>query len=320
MKKRIISGILKKNKKFQVISMTSNVFNIQKFCVNDGPGIRTTVFIKGCPLNCLWCHNPESKNVKSELLFREDKCTLCGRCVPACPLGLHSVSAEGHTFDREKCVACGKCAEACFADALEIAGKKTDVEEALKEVMKDEAFYKNSGGGMTLSGGEPMLNFDFTLELLKQGKEKGLQICMETCGFADSEKYKAVAPYVDIFLWDYKLTSPELHKKYTGVDNELILKNLFMLDEMGAKTVLRCPIIPTVNDTEEHFEGIANTANRLKNVLEVNVEPYHPLGKGKSEQLGKEYALSDLTFPEKETVQEWIDKIAAKTSVTVKKA
>ena len=203
--------------------MTSNVFNIQKFCVNDGPGIRTTVFIKGCPLNCLWCHNPESKNLKSELLFRSDKCTLCGRCVPACPLGLHTVSAEGHIFDREKCVACGKCAEACFADALEIAGKKTSVEDVLKEVMKDEAFYKNSGGGMTLSGGEPMLNFDFTLELLKQGKEKGLHICMETCGFADSEKYKAVAPYVDIFLWDYKLTSPELHKKYTGVDNGLIL-------------------------------------------------------------------------------------------------
>lgn len=300
--------------------MKGNVFNIQKFCVNDGPGIRTTVFIKGCPLNCLWCHNPESKSVESELLFRADKCTMCGRCLKVCPNGCHSVSAEGHVVNRNSCISCGKCAEVCFADALEVAGKETTVEDVLKEVMKDEAFYKNSGGGMTLSGGEPMLSFDFTYELLKQGKEKGLHICMETCGFADSERYKKVVPFVDIFLFDYKLTNADEHKKYTGVSNDLILKNLFMLDEMGAKIVLRLPIIPTVNDNEEHFNGIADIANRLKNILEVNVEPYHPLGKGKSEQLGRDYELSELTFPEKETVEDWIKQISAKTKVTVKKA
>jgi pyruvate formate lyase activating enzyme len=312
-------GILCTKKSYWRQNMAT-VFNVQKFCVNDGPGIRTTVFIKGCPLNCLWCHNPESKNIKPELLFRADKCTLCGRCVPACPQGCHEVTAEGHVFNREKCISCGKCTDTCFADALEIAGKEWTADEVIKEVMKDEAFYKNSGGGMTLSGGEPMLSFDFTMELLKKGKEKGLHICMETCGFADSEKYKAVAPYVDIFLWDYKITNSEEHKKYTGVPNDLILKNLFMLDEMGAKTILRCPIIPTVNDTEEHFSGIADTANKLKNIIEVNVEPYHPLGKGKSEQLGKEYALTDLTFPEKEKVEGWIAEIASKTNITVKKA
>ena len=296
------------------------VFNIQKFSVNDGPGIRTTVFMKGCPLRCLWCHNPESKHTYPEIMYDKSKCSSCGGCISTCEKSAHNVNSGVHIYDRSLCDGCGKCAEHCVFGAIEIAGKSMDAVAVIEEVMRDKVFYDTSGGGMTLSGGEPMMQIDFTYELLSLAKEKGLHTCMETCGYAKAEDFKKIAPLVDIFLFDYKVTSPELHKKYTGVDNTLILDNLFMLDSMGAKTVLRCPIIPTCNDTEEHLLGIAEVANKLKNVIEINIEPYHPLGKGKTELLGKEYALSDLGFPNEETVKEWMAKVSEKTQVPVKKA
>ncbi len=295
------------------------VFNIQKFSINDGPGIRTTVFMKGCPLNCLWCHNPESKSAKPEIFFDKRKCTGCRSC-EVCPYGCHVFTDTEHIFNREKCIACGKCAEVCFADALEIAGEKKTVDEVISEVMKDKDFYENSGGGMTLSGGEPMYQFEFTYELLKTAKENGLHTCIETCGFAKWEQYEKIADLVDIFLFDYKATDSEKHKEFTGVPNELILENLKKLDEKGCKTVLRCPIIPGLNDTDEHFSSIARTANSLKNVLEINIEPYHPLGKGKSEMLGKEYFSDDLSFADDDAVKEWIETISTQTEVKVKKA
>ena len=300
--------------------MNGTIFNIQKFCINDGPGIRTTVFVKGCPLDCLWCHNPESKSTKPEIFYDVRKCIGCGRCAAACSAGCHEITAEGHVFHREKCVRCGKCAENCYADALEKVGYEITVEDALAEVMKDEIFYKNSGGGMTVSGGEPMAQFEFTYELLKAAKEKGLHTCMETCGFAPSEHYRKVAPLVDIFLFDYKVTNSMLHQKYTGVPNDKILGNLRMLDAMGAATVLRCPIIPTINNTDEHLNGIAAMANELRHVLEINIEPYHPLGSGKSAMLDREYVLKDLTFPDNVEVEQWMEQIRSQTSVTVKKA
>ena len=295
------------------------IFNIQKFSINDGPGIRTTVFMKGCPLNCLWCHNPESKSRKTEIFFDARKCVGCRSC-EVCPYGCHVFTDTEHIFNREKCAACGKCAAECYTDALELVGTEKSVEEIIAEVMKDEAFYENSGGGMTLSGGEPMFQFDFTYELLKRAKENGLHTCIETCGFAKWEQYEKIADLVDIFLFDYKETDPGKHKEFTGVTNELILENLKKLDEKGCKTVLRCPIIPGLNDTDEHFTGIAKTANSLRNVLEINVEPYHPLGKGKSEMLGKEYFSDDLSFADDNAVKEWIEKISSQTEITVKKA
>ncbi len=300
--------------------MNGTIFNIQKFCVNDGPGIRTTVFLKGCPLRCIWCHNPESKKTAPEMFYNDSKCVKCGRCAAECVRVCHGISERGHDYDRQECIVCGKCAEVCPTEALETAGYEITVEDALRDVLKDKVFYDNSGGGMTVSGGEPMLQFDFTLALMKSAKEAGLHTCMETCGYAPSERYLEIAPFVDIFLFDYKITDPEKHRECTGVTNELILSNLRMLDSIGAKTILRCPIIPTVNDTEEHLSTIAALANSLSNVLEINIEPYHPLGSGKSEMLGKEYALRDLGFPEEETVKGWIDRVAGETGVVVKKA
>ena len=300
--------------------MNGTIFNIQKFCVNDGPGIRTTVFLKGCPLSCIWCHNPESKKTAPEMFYNAQKCVKCGRCAASCERVCHGISERGHDYDRRECIVCGKCAEVCPTEALEAAGYEISVEDALRDVLKDKIFYDNSGGGMTVSGGEPMLQYDFTLSLLKAAKEAGLHTCMETCGYAPEEHYREIAPFVDIFLFDYKITDPEKHRECTGVTNELILSNLKMLDEAGAKTILRCPIIPTINDNEEHLSAIAALANSLSNVLEINIEPYHPLGSGKSEMLGREYALHDLSFPEEETVKGWIETVKSRTEITVKKA
>ena len=299
---------------------TGTIFNIQKFCVNDGPGIRTTIFFKGCPLRCVWCHNPESKKAAPEVFYNASKCVKCGKCMAKCETCAHTFSEESHTYNREKCIVCGKCCDACPTEALEVAGYTITAEEAIKNVLKDKIFYDNSGGGMTLSGGEPMMQFEFALELMKKAKESGLHTCMETCGFADSEKYREIAEYTDIFLFDYKITDHEKHRECTGVTNELILSNLRMLDGAGSKIILRCPIIPTVNDTEEHLSAIANLANSLSNVLEINIEPYHPLGSGKSEMLGKDYALKGLGFPDEETVKGWIETVKSRTEITVKKA
>lgn len=310
-----------KSKQERGIVMTNGtIFNIQKFCINDGPGIRTTVFLKGCPLNCLWCHNPESKSRKRGIFYDAKKCIGCRACAQACVNECHVFTEEGHRFQRDRCVSCGNCVSNCVTEALETVGYEISVEDVLKEVMKDEIFYQTSGGGMTLSGGEPMAQFEFTYELLKAAKEKGLHTCMETCGFASPEKYQKVQKTVDIFLFDYKITDPQQHIRCTGVENTLILQNLHMLDALGADIVLRCPIIPGINDTTEHFAGIAQTANGLKHILEINIEPYHPLGAGKSEMLGQAYPLRDLTFPEQTAVDMWINDIQAQTQVCVKKA
>ena len=300
--------------------LTHIIFNIQRFSVNDGPGIRTTVFMKGCMLNCLWCHNPESKSPRPQLMLTPRQCIGCGECVRVCPKALHSFAADGtHLIDRGSCTGCGTCAQECIG-ALELCGKEMAADEIIKEVMKDLPFYKNSGGGMTVSGGDPLFAPAFTLELVKKAKEAGLHVCIETSGFSKWENIEALIPYVDLFLWDVKETDSARHREYTGVPNEQILDNLRKLDDAGAKTVLRCPVIPGYNDRSEHFAAIAALAESLKNVQEINVEPYHPLGQSKSEAIGKEYALAGLTFPKEEVVKEWMAEVQKGTKIGVKKA
>jgi glycyl-radical enzyme activating protein len=294
------------------------VFDIKKFAIHDGPGIRTTVFLKGCPLSCLWCHNPESREDGIEISFIPDKCIGCGYCFRVCPAGAHVMKDGVHVLDRTLCVRCGKCAEECYAKALEVVGMRMSVQEALAEVMKDKPFYDNSGGGMTISGGEPMDQPEFTLELLRAAKEEGLHTCLDTSGFAPLDEYERLMPYVDIFLYDIKETDPERHKEFVGVDNALIMENLRALDRKGAKTILRCPLVPGLNDRPEHLEAVGRLASELTNVLEVTIHPYHPLGKSKSRRIGKEYPLEDLEFAAKERAEEWRTAIRAYTEIPVK--
>ena len=296
------------------------IYNIQKFSLNDGPGIRTTVFLKGCMLNCLWCHNPESKSPKKQLMLHKARCIGCGVCVDACPMGLHSFSKTGaHIIKKESCIACGACAAACVG-ALEMVGKEAYVDEIIEDVLKDVAFFENSGGGLTVSGGEPLMQPEFTLQLLKSAKENGLHTCIETCGYAKWEHIEALLPYVDIFLWDVKESDDARHKAYTGVSNKRILENLYLLNAAQANIILRCPIIPGFNDRKEHFAAIGLLAEELSSVQRIDIEPYHPLGKPKSESLGETYALEQLSFPSEETVSTWISSVAAHTSKPVQKA
>lgn len=246
--------------------MNGTIFNIQRFCINDGPGIRTTVFLKGCPLKCIWCHNPESQAREPEIMFYKDKCTKCGSCV--------NVTVNDSDF-------------VCINDAKEICGKEISSDEVIKEVLKDEIFYQNSGGGITISGGEPFYQFDFSLELVKKAKENGLHTAIETCGFVKNSNLKKIAEFVDLFLYDYKETNSEKHKNFTGVDNTVIIDNLSFLNNINKDVILRCPIIKGCNDRREHFEGIAEIANRYKNILHIEIEPYHSLGEDKYSALGK---------------------------------
>ncbi len=299
--------------------MSGNILNIQRFCTDDGPGIRTTVFLKGCPLSCVWCHNPESQSPRQELMYDNTKCVHCLQCVALCPTHCHKKGVNGHEFNRAECLACGKCLNA-LCDALEGQGRPMDADEVLTEVLKDRAFYDNSGGGLTLSGGEPLSQAAFCKELLTKAKQEGLHVCMETCGFAPQEAITALAPLVDIFLFDYKESDPDRHKAYTGVAQDLILQNLRLLNELGRSIVMRCPIIPSYNDRSDHFAGIARVANELAHVEEIVIEPYHTLGSAKYTRLGRTYALSDVAAPTKETVRHWIEEIQKHTGVPVHSA
>ncbi len=293
-----------------------NVFNIQRFCIHDGPGIRTVVFLKGCALHCVWCHNPESQKFEREVLCRTVKCVHCGRCAAVCEEGCHTFEDGKHKFNFEKCTLCEKCVSACPKNALEIVGKEYTVEEVVNEVEKDRIFYETSGGGVTISGGEPFGQPRFLLDILAACKEKGVHTAVETSGATGKENIIASAEVCDLYLFDYKLTDPLLHKKYIGVDNRQILENLALLDEMGKRIILRCPIIPDINDTPEHFAGILQVANAYTHIEAVEIEPYHKLGEGKNEGMGKEnYFTSDT--PDEEKLQALIREIRPRCRCSV---
>lgn len=294
------------------------VFNIQRYSINDGPGIRTCVFLKGCPLNCRWCHNPESKSPKPELSYSAAKCIGCGKCAAVCPNGCHTFADGIHAIDRTSCIACGKCVNECIG-ALEIFGKMMTVDEVIAEAIKDKPFYAESGGGITFTGGEPFAQPKFLLALLKEAKKQELHVCIETSGYVQHEILADAMNYVDVFLFDYKETDAERHAEYTGVRNEKILENLCYLAENGKEIVLRCPIIPGYNDRDEHFSAIASLADKYEGITHVEIEPYHPLGKTKAAQIGKEYPLGELEMVNKELSNEWIQTIQAQTKRNVRR-
>jgi pyruvate formate lyase activating enzyme len=282
-----------------MMSLTGRIFEIQRFSIHDGPGIRTTVFMKGCPMRCIWCHNPEGISSKPDLSFLPEKCIGCGACFRLCRNEAHRIeerpspdpqkagqTLQVHVLDRTRCVVCGACTTECYAKALELAGREVTVDEVIGEVVRDRPFYETSGGGLTLSGGEPLFQIDFAEALLRRAKEEGLHCCMETCGFGEWGRLERLLPLVDLFLYDLKETDPDHHAEFTGVSNDLILRNLRALHERGATIRLRCPIIPGCNDRDEHFAGIASLAGELPNLEGVELMPYHRLGESKVGRFG----------------------------------
>ena len=278
------------------------VFGIQHFSIHDGDGIRSNVFLKGCPLRCLWCHNPEGLSAQIEIQYIQNKCCGCGRCGYIFK-NMHDLYIKTESQKQAY-------AAQCVYGALEPVGKWMTVTEVIDDVMKDLRFFKESDGGITVSGGEPMLQHEFTLALLKEAKKRGIQTAMETSGFALLEQYKQVLPYVDEFLWDYKETDEIKHKEFTGVSNQRILENLDALYKDGANIILRCPIIPGLNDTEEHFRGIAKRSRQMKNLKGVELMPYHKFGVAKDARIGR-MEQKEYESPSKDMKKSWEEQIIA---------
>lgn len=288
------------------------VFDIQRFSIHDGPGIRTTVFLKGCPLRCVWCHNPEGIDPSPRLAFQPEKCIGCGYCIQACPNRAHLLVNGSHTLDRNLCDACGACTEECWAQALELAGRDLDVRAVMAEVMRDEPFHTSSGGGLTLSGGEPMMQIQFAKSLLEAAGHENVHRCLETSGEAPMSAFEAVTPHVDLFLFDIKDTDDSYHIQYTGSSNTRILANLKYLHDNGAKVRLRLPIIPGFNDRPDHFSGLASLVRMLPNLCGVEIMPYHKLGLDKDKRFGLSRTVSlPNASTRKSTLDAWIDSLAA---------
>lgn len=281
---------------------TANIFNIQKFSVHDGPGIRTTVFLKGCPLRCLWCHNPESQSINKQMLHDKDKCVLCGTCVRICPEKAIKIENNVLTTDPHKCNYCGKCEIYCIPGARQIAGKDYTIEEVFNEVMKDKVFYEQSKGGVTVSGGEPLIHADFVEELLKKLKKENIHTAVDTCGAVSFENIQRVAPYTDVFLYDIKLMDDEKHLKFTGMSNKLILDNLKKLSQIHSSINIRMPIIEGVNADINHIQATIDFIKTL-NIKKINLLPYHDIAKHKYKKLDIQYQEEKMSKPSEEKMK-----------------
>lgn len=268
------------------MSLSATIFDIQRGSYVDGPGIRTTVFMKGCNLGCAWCHNPESQNAKPQRMFYKNKCVLCGKCVTVCPSGALTFD-NGPVPNPEKCTLCGKCALWCPADAISVCGKTMDTETVFREVRKDKAFYETSGGGVTVSGGECMLYPDFVAELLDKCKKDGIGTAVDTAGNVPFGSLGKVIPFTDIFLYDIKCVTPDVHKKFTGVVNNRILDNYKLLISMGKRVIVRVPMTTECSANDEEFPKIAAFLNEYK-PEKVELLPYHALGENKYRAIGRE--------------------------------
>jgi pyruvate formate lyase activating enzyme len=275
------------------------VLNIQRYSVHDGPGIRTTVFLKGCPASCWWCHNPEGQSSEPKIVVIEGRCIRCGECLEICPEGDHD--GPGHVSS--SCTVCGNCVEACPTGARSVAGTTMTVEEVVDVVLKDRVFYDESGGGATFSGGEPLLQFPFLKGMLESCMDRGIHTAVDTCGYVPREDLLAIAPLTDIFLYDLKIMDEKLHFETTGISNVSIHENLRALGEVHDKIWIRVPIIPGINDSRENIEGIAAFSASIGGVQQVNILPYHRLGIQKFDRIGKTYQLAEVAPPSQERLE-----------------
>ncbi len=294
------------------------IFNIQRFSIHDGPGIRTTVFLKGCSLSCFWCHNPEGIRSKPEIQFYSDRCIYCGECLTKCSQSAHTVLDHTHIYNRDLCIACGECVSYCYSDALEITGKRVTVDEVLEEILKDKDYYASSGGGVTLSGGEPMIHGEFSKNLLIKCKEHNLHTAIETSGNCKWSQIEESMPYIDMVMMDIKHMNSEKHKKATGVPNGLILDNAKKLSEINIPIIFRIPVIPEVNDTTEEVAQISEFISGLMKLryekfgdesqkITLELLQFHRLAGDKYKSLGMQNKADSLKCYSKEQMNELIE-------------
>ena len=286
------------------------IFDIKRFAIHDGDGIRTTLFLKGCPLKCEWCHNPEGISHLPEISLYSHKCVNCGECVSVCPVGAHSLVGGEHSFDRKKCIACGACEEVCLGSAIKLWGRSVLPEQIIGELLLDREFYETSGGGVTLSGGECLMQADFAGELLAMLKAEGISTAVDTSGLVPRESLDKVVPYTDVFLYDLKAVDPELHKKCTGRDNSLIIENLRYLDSLGKRIEIRIPFVPGRNDGEA--EKMAELIDPLHSIERVRVLAYHNYAASKYDSLGMANTLQER-IPKDSEIAKFRERLASQS-------
>lgn len=284
------------------------IFDIERFSLNDGPGIRTTVFLKGCPLKCPWCHNPESKSFRPQLSYNKDLCILCGKCAQVCQWGVHHFEGQIHIVNHANCTACGKCTQVCCFNAVWIYGKEMTPTEVVDVVIKDKTYYDNSGGGVTVSGGEPLCFSDFTAELFTMLKKQGVHTCVETAGAGKQYDLKKLIPLTDLFLFDFKANKKQ-YPSLIGIDFQVIYDNLVLLNQSKANVRLRLPMIPFVNDDDERMEEVIELS-QMSCIQEIEMMPYHDIGKGKAQLIGVSYP-ENFTIPQSDIMEKWKQRLAA---------
>jgi pyruvate formate lyase activating enzyme len=293
------------------------ITEIQRFSIHDGPGIRTTVFFKGCNLRCFWCHNPETHATGPELELHPNRCISCGACLDACERHAHEVTAEGKVFYRERCIACGHCATECFAEALVLVGRVMTVDDVMRDILADRLFYANSGGGVTLSGGEPLIQADFAAAVLAACRAEGIRTAIETAAQYPWKNVAALLPLLDLVMMDIKIMDEAEHRRVTGVGNTRILANARRIAASGMPLIVRTPVIPGVNDSPEAIATIAAFVRDLPSLVYYELLPFHPMAAGKYDSLGREYAARDLNRPTPECMAA-LTEAAASAGVPVR--
>lgn len=284
----------------------ADILKIQRFSINDGPGIRTTVFFKGCPLGCLWCHNPDSIGRKPQLMLTHKLCTLCGKCAGVCTNGVHEITEGKHLLHLDRCATCGKCVEACPSSALSIQGNKMSISEIMETILRDRDYYSESGGGITASGGEPLLQHDQVAALFKAARAESINTALDTSGYCSREIFEQILPLTDCLLLDIKIMDAALHKRYTGVDNAVILDNFRHAVSHGADIVIRHIVVPGVNDKKEENEALANLLISTGFRGSLELLPYHAMARAKYEDLGLPYKMGDNPVPATEQMEEML--------------